>query len=104
MKVLWEESPRPASDVAKALPQWKLNTVRTLLDRLVRKGMVARLEGAVLRFEPTISHPKCVKRETRAFVDRVFDGSVESLVQHVIEHQKVSKKQASRLKALLKKK
>jgi len=104
MNVLWAESPKTASEVAKALPQWKLNTVRTLLDRLVRKEFVTRVDGSVFRFEPAVSHAKCVKKETKAFLKRVFDGSADALMLHLVEHEKLPKKQASKLKSVIEKK
>jgi len=42
MDVLWAESPQAASDVAGKLSEkdWNIRTVKTLLSRLVEKGVV----------------------------------------------------------------
>ena len=49
MNVLWDESPRTANDVIELLSErmkWHATTVKTLLSRLVKKGVVRyRSEG-----------------------------------------------------------
>ena len=54
MDTLWAQPGREvtAREVADALVDYAYTTITTVLDRLVRKGMVhRRLEGLVLRFE-----------------------------------------------------
>ena len=78
MKVLWESSPRTASDVVEALcepMQWHPKTVKTLLGRLVKKGVVRfREEGNRYLYRPAFERERYVEQESRSFVDRVFGG------------------------------
>jgi predicted transcriptional regulator len=55
MDVLWQEPARELTgrDVADALPSYAYTTVTTVLDRLLRKGLVRRrMEGRTIRFTP----------------------------------------------------
>ena len=50
MEALWEQAPQTASEIAKSLQPgtgWALNTVRTMLTRLVEKGAVVAEENGV---------------------------------------------------------
>ena len=60
MEALWKRSPQTASQLAKALSRstgWALNTVRTLLSRLVEKGALRADENSsgVREFSPAIA-------------------------------------------------
>ena len=49
MNVLWDESPRTANDVIETLSErmkWHATTVKTLLSRLVKKGVVPTMRDA----------------------------------------------------------
>ncbi|MGD0392854.1 MAG: BlaI/MecI/CopY family transcriptional regulator [Acidimicrobiales bacterium] len=53
MEILWESEDPEVSvrDVAGALPEYAYTTVATILDRLVRKGMLKRrMDGRTIRF------------------------------------------------------
>ncbi|MGA3146394.1 MAG: BlaI/MecI/CopY family transcriptional regulator [Acidimicrobiales bacterium] len=53
MEILWESADSEVSvrDVAGALPEYAYTTVATILDRLVRKGLLKRrMDGRTIRF------------------------------------------------------
>jgi predicted transcriptional regulator len=53
MEILWGSEDREVTgrDVADSLPEYAYTTVATVLDRLVRKGMLTRrLDGRTIRF------------------------------------------------------
>jgi BlaI family penicillinase repressor len=66
MEVLWEGKELLASEVAQALEDtgWSDRTVRTLLSRLVKKGVADyRVEGRSYIYYAVISKDECIKNE-----------------------------------------
>jgi predicted transcriptional regulator len=105
MELLWEKSPRPSAELCAALEKtrrWKRATVMTLLGRLIAKGAIAT-EGEGRRWHYSAAAPRagCVTRETRGFLDRLFNGALLPMVAHCIEHQKLSAQELSDLRSLL---
>jgi BlaI family penicillinase repressor len=107
MKVLWLKSPLPAQDIIDALSardDWHPKTVKTLLNRLVKKGALGfRKEGRLYLYRPLVTEVECVTAESESFLDRVFGGSLKPLLTHFAETRKLSPAEIAELKALLKK-
>lgn len=104
MKVLWERSPLPASEItaAPSLGVWHPQTVKTLLGRLVRKKAVGyKKRGRAYFYVPLVSEPDCITATSESFLRRVFDGSLMPMVAHFVEHKKLSAKEIEELKRLI---
>ena len=105
MNVLWEASPRTASEVADVLCQrmnWHPKTVKTLLGRLVKKGAVRfKEEGNRYLYRPALARDRYVDEEARSFVDRVFGGDATPMLLHFVERGKLSEADLEELRAVL---
>jgi BlaI family penicillinase repressor len=104
MKVLWERSPLPASEIgaAPSIKAWHPQTVKTLLGRLVRKGAIGfRKQGRAYMYLPLVSEPDCVTATSESFLRRVFGGSLMPMIAHFVEHRKLSAKEIEELKRLI---
>jgi BlaI family transcriptional regulator, penicillinase repressor len=105
MEALWENAPRTASQVAKAVASqgWADNTVRTLLVRLVEKGALKAGEttGGVREFTPAVKREACVRAESRSFLQRVFRGASKPLLAHFAANVKLTPEEVEELKRLL---
>jgi len=106
MEVLWESSPRSASDVAKALKEstgWAENTVRTLLTRLVEKGAlkVADEAGSPKLYSPAVKREACVKAESQSFLERIFQGAAKPLLVHFAKNARLTPDEVRELKRIL---
>ncbi|WP_040914933.1 BlaI/MecI/CopY family transcriptional regulator [Lentisphaera araneosa] len=106
MEVLWEQSPQTAKDVKIALEepkQWAINTVRTLLTRLVNKGALetADNQSGVTTFKPLISHENCIRAESQSFLKRIFGGSSMPLLVHFSQNADLSEDDVEELKKIL---
>ena len=105
MNVLWEASPRTASEVADVLCQrmnWHPKTVKTLLGRLVKKGAVRfKEEGNRYLYRPALARDRYVDEEARSFVDRVFGGEATPMLLHFVERGKLSEADLEELRAVL---
>jgi len=106
MEVLWRESPLTANDVAARVPAekaWNIRTVKTLLGRLLAKGILAHEEeGRRYLYRPAVVREDYVARESRALLDRLFGGSVSPLVAHLAERDDLSASDIAEIEALLK--
>ena len=105
MMVLWERSPLTAMEVAERVPGergWSMNTVKTLLARLVAKKTVAHEEdGRRYRYRPLVRQADYAAVETRRLIARLFGGSLTPLVAHLAEREALSAQEIAEIEALL---
>lgn len=105
MKALWRRSPQTANELADSLaPQneWNPLTVKTLINRLVAKGVVGyKKEGRAFQFRPLFKESDCVLAATESFLERVFNGSLNPMLTHLVQNKKLSRKQIAELKRIL---
>jgi predicted transcriptional regulator len=106
MEVLWEQSPLTASEVAERIPAeraWSDRTVKTMLARLLAKGVLAHEEeGRRYLYRPLVHRADYVSRESRRLVDRLFGGRTAPLVAHLAETNALSDDDIVEIEALLK--
>ena len=84
---LWRRGPLSFAsliDEVKLAQSWGDATIKTLLGRLMRKGMIAskREDGRQL-YHPMVTRQAYVDDQIAALVDRLFGGKVEGLVAHL---------------------
>ncbi len=105
MNLIWARAPISASEIVEALASqtaWHSRTIRTLLDRLVKKGALkARPEGKRNLYEPRISMADCVRQESQSFAQRVFGGEPAAMLLHLVGEAKLSKEEIRQLKNIL---
>ena len=105
MHAVWERSPASARDVLELIGDetgWAYTTVKTMLARLVEKGALrARMRANVSLYEPLISCKQARRSAVRSLLDRAFDGTFGSLLQHLVADERLSKKDHERLAAML---
>ncbi|MQA18218.1 BlaI/MecI/CopY family transcriptional regulator [Rugamonas rivuli] len=105
MEALWAHSPRSAEEVAAAIGEeraWQESTVKTLLNRLLRKNAVKVLkDGRRYLYSAAITREQWLHSESKGFLDRLFDGRVAPLVAHFSRHRKLSKTDLEELKRLI---
>jgi BlaI family penicillinase repressor len=105
MKVIWKKSPRLASDIIQALSaraKWGPATVKTLLNRLVGKG-VLRFEktGKSYLYSPAYTEEDCRGAEADSFLHRVFDGSLSPMISHFVRSRPLTRKELDSLEEIL---
>ena len=104
MQVLWARGASTADDVVAALDDvdWQEATVKTLLNRLLKKGAIAaEQEGCRYRYRPLLAQDAWVLEESRDLLDRLFDGRVAPLVAHFSQQGKLSKRDVAELRKLI---
>jgi len=107
-RVLWQQQPLTANDIVKALSDktlWKPKTVKTLVNRLVRKGVLGfEKAGRHYRYFPLLSEHDCVMAETEAFLERVFGGAFQPMLAAFLQKKSLSPEQIEEIKRILDKK
>jgi len=105
MEALWQRSPQTASDVVAALASqsaWKEATVKTMLNRLARKGALKfQAQGKRYLYRPAVTRQSAVRSQSRSFLARVFGGDVKPMLAHFVEHQKLTPRQITELRRIL---
>jgi len=106
MKVIWRQpGPSPAHAVIDALSgpnEWSAATVKTLLNRLVRKGALRfEKKGKAYLYSAAVTEAECQAAEAESFLDRVFDGSLSPLVAHFTRARRLRKAELDELENLL---
>ncbi len=105
MEAFWREGALSAEGVIEAVgveQGWAPGTVRTLIARLLKKGMIVatRVEGQHC-YRPLVPRDNYVRAESQNLVDRLFGGEVTPLVAHFAEHRALSASDIRDLKALI---
>ena len=105
IKAVWELQPCPAPTVQESLATtraWSYSTVRTLLDRMVGKGLLTaeKLRHLTL-YRAVVTREQAQLGELRYALKHAFDGALTPLVQCLLDSEKVSSKQLDQLEALI---
>lgn len=105
LEVLWERERGTAREVTEALAQkrgWAVSTVKTLLDRMVKKGLIAaRQVGNVWEYTPAVQPVQARRSAWTELVEKAFGGAVAPALHFLAKDAKLSKKELAELRALL---
>ena len=105
MKVIWRLDTATVRDVYEALRAKRkiaYTTVLTMMRVLERKGhLIKHLEGRAYRYRPSRPEQAVVRSMVSEFVDRVFDGASRPLVQHLVQHGRLTAADRAALRRLI---
>lgn len=104
LKVLWDEAPLTLPQIVEKLAHtdWSVNTIQTFLSRLVKKSTLSTTkQGKGFLYSPIVQEGDCQLAQTKRFIDRVYDGSVSSMVMGVLSSGSLSTEEFERLKKLV---
>lgn len=106
MDALWHSSPMSAKQIIDSIEKslnWHDKTVKTLLNRLLKKEAVGfNKQGREYFYFPLIAEKDYVEIASESFLQRVFKGNVSSLVATFAKKEKLSDKDIAELKQLIK--
>ena len=81
---------------------WKPKTIRTLLDRLVKKNVVGvNKEQRIYTFFPLYSQDECQHAEAESFVKRIYGGALKSMLVQFIQEDSLSEEDIQELRSIL---
>lgn len=106
MEVLWRApGPVVAEQVVVALHEtqhWQTATVKTLLNRLLKKGAIAaQKDGRRFLYSAILPREAWLARESESLVQRLFGGRIAPLVAHFGSQRKLSQADIADLRKLI---
>ena len=105
MKLIWDKAPASTKEVTEILTvesSWKPKTIQTLLSRLVKKGAIGyKKEGRVFVYTPLIKEEDYVEQESSSFLNKFYDGALNSMVVNFLEQDKLTENDINELKKIL---
>ena len=105
MKLIWDKAPVSTKEVTEILADessWKPKTIQTLLSRLVKKGAIGyKKEGRVFVYTPLIKEEDYVEQESSSFLNKFYDGALNSMVVNFLEQDKLTENDIDELKKIL---
>ncbi|MDR1305785.1 MAG: BlaI/MecI/CopY family transcriptional regulator [Verrucomicrobiales bacterium] len=108
MKAVWEQAPCLAQEVIERLERktaWSAATVKTLLNRLVKKGALQfEQEGKAYWYLPAYDEEQLRSAEAESFLSRIFGGSLTPMLAHFVNSRKLSAAELAELEKILKSK
>ena len=108
IQAVWDNEPCAAPAVQEELQarkSWTYSTVKTMMDRMVTKGLLRteRIRNLIL-YRSAITRIQAQKGEIMRAVKRAFDGALTPMMQFLLDNHNLSQKQLNKLEALIKKK
>ena len=104
MDVLWRQHPATAEAVIEQVAGegWSDATVKTLLGRLLTRGMIAAdRDGRRYLYRPLVERAAYERQESQRLVDRLFDGRLAPLVSHFTRGRKLTDTDVAELRKLI---
>lgn len=106
MKIVWSRSsPCTANEIVDALEgiaNWKPNTVKSLITRLVKKKALGyKEERRIYLYYPLVSQDDCINAESKSFLTRVFGGAIKPMLVTFLQEEKLSQGDIEDLKRIL---
>ncbi len=104
MKLLWQaEDALPVTEIREALQRsrgWEATTVKTLVSRLVSKGVIAQEKRNVFYYSPRITEQEYNTWATQGLIRRLYHGSAKDLVAALVHSEGLSRQDLEELQKL----
>ncbi len=108
MKAVWEHQPCAAPTIQEALQRtrdWSYSTVRTLMDRMVTKGLLtAEKVRHLTLYRASVTSAQAQQGEVLSALKNAFDGALNPMVECLLEAKSVSAAELAELEQLIKRK
>lgn len=105
MKELWDKGKRSAREIHDAIgpaQDWSYSTTRTVLERMVKKGHLEKVDfHGLFLYQPAMSKVAGLARLVRNFAVQVFDSNLTPVVAMLSESNALSDSEIEDLKDLL---
>ena len=106
MRVLWRAGDAlPVTEIRETLQRsrgWEATTVKTLISRLVTKGVLKQEKRGVFYYSPLISEAEYNDWATHDLISRVYHGSARDLVAALVRSDGLTQSDIDELRDLFK--
>jgi BlaI family penicillinase repressor len=108
MKVVWSAGASTVRGVYEALLERRkiaYTTVMTMMNILEQKGYLKKTQkDRAYVYQATKPQKQVIRGMVREFVDRVFNGSAEPLLLHLVEDRRLSEEDLNQIRDMMKEK
>jgi predicted transcriptional regulator len=105
MKVVWSRGTSTVRDVYEAMLERRkiaYTTVMTMMNILEQKGYLKKTQkDRAYLYQAARPQKQVIRGMVREFVDRVFNGSAEPLLLHLVEDRRLSKADLDEIRRML---
>ncbi|EDK32458.1 BlaI/MecI/CopY family transcriptional regulator [Clostridium kluyveri] len=105
MKIIWKSPNITANKIIEKLKgktEWKPNTIKTLINRLLNKGAIDfQKEGKEYYYYNLINEEEYKISESKSFLNKIFNGSLNLMLMNFIKTKNLSEKDIEELKKIL---
>ena len=105
MQVLWQRREATVADVHHILTVERdlaYTTTATMLRKMEAKGLVRhRLEGRTFIYRAAVAEEAVSKGMADHLLDKLFEGSLSDMVNHLLSNREVSREELSKLEQLI---
>ena len=106
IKAVWNAEPCTAPDIQAALEKqtgWTYSTVRTLMDRMVAKGVLKAVKaGKMTLYRSVATREQAQRGELLYALKNAFNGALSPMVQCMLDTGDLSAEELSELELLIK--
>ncbi|WP_301420914.1 mecC-type methicillin resistance repressor MecI [Mammaliicoccus lentus] len=108
MNTIWNKKLVSANEVIEIVQQhkeWSPKTIRTLINRLYKKKFIDRTsKNKIFVYFPIVEEKDIKYKTSKVFLDKVYEGGLNSLVLNFVENEELSEDEIEELKNILNKK
>ncbi|MHC5076635.1 MAG: BlaI/MecI/CopY family transcriptional regulator [Planctomycetota bacterium] len=106
IQTVWDNEPCAAPTVQEKLKskkQWSYSTVKTMMDRMVDKGLLKteKIRNLIL-YHSSITKSEAQSSEIFRTIRRAFDGALTPMMQFMLEENHLSQEQLGELERMIK--
>jgi predicted transcriptional regulator len=106
IQAVWDKQPCAAPTVQEELQSlkcWSYSTVKTMMDRMVTKGLLTttRIRNLML-YSAAITRREAQRGEVMRAVKRAFDGALTPMMQFMLDNSELTPEQLGEMEALIK--
>jgi BlaI family penicillinase repressor len=106
IKAVWETEPCTAPVIQEKLFKptgWHYSTVRTLMDRMVAKGVLkAKKEGKLTIYKSVVTRAQAQSGELFYTLKHAFNGALTPMVQCLLDSKHLNTAELAELESLIK--
>ncbi len=105
IRIVWSLKTATVRDVYETLREQRriaYTTVMTMMKIMEGKGQLLKWqEGRAYVYKATHTRERVIKEMVREFVDRVFNGTPEALLAHLIDESDLSLEEQRKIKGII---
>ena len=108
IQAVWDNEPCAAPTIQEELEKktgWSYSTVKTMMDRMVTKGLLTtqRIRNLIL-YSSVITKKEAQRGEIMRAVKRAFGGAMTPMMQFLLDSKSLTEEELDQLEAMIKSK